>query len=205
VNTQGSTLSVDAHSAAADRLNADPSRWSSQALAEMGIAVAMAAVLSWIRIYQMPQGGSVSLEMLPILFVAARRGVVPGMVAGAVFGGISLFGFLTPAPFIFNPLQAVLDYPLAYAALGLAGFIQVRGVGSLAAAIALGTGARFVFHFLSGLLFFASYAPQWEAPWLYSITYNALFLLPEALITALVLWPLLKAYDATSGGPLQTS
>ena len=56
--------------------------------------------------------------------------------------------------------------------------------------------ARFVFHFLSGLIFFAEYAPGWEAPWLYSITYNVLYLLPEAVLTAVLLWPLLKAYDA---------
>jgi thiamine transporter len=60
----------------------------------------------------------------------------------------------------------------------------------------VGCAARFVFHFLSGLIFFATYAPAWESPWLYSITYNLLYLVPEAVLTVVVLWPLLKAYDA---------
>ena len=68
-------------------------------------------------------------------------------------------------------------------------------------AVLLGTGGRFFFHFLSGLIYFASYAPSWEAPWLYAMTYNLLYLVPEAVITAIVLWPLLTAYDAAFGAP----
>ena len=55
-------------------------------------------------------------------------------------------------------------------------------------------------HFLSGLIFFASYAPSWEAPWLYSATYNLLYLVPSALVTAVVLVPLLNAFDAAFPG-----
>jgi thiamine transporter len=97
---------------------------------------------------------------------------------------------------VFHPAQALLDYPLAFGALAVGGFVAVTGWRSLAVAVALACAARFVFHFLSGLIFFAEYAPGWEAPWLYSITYNALYLLPEAVLTAVLLWPLLKAYDA---------
>ncbi len=53
-----------------------------------------------------------------------------------------------------------------------------------------------MFHFLSGLVFFAEYAPEWEAPWLYAITYNLLYLVPEGLLTMALLWPLLRAYDS---------
>jgi thiamine transporter len=70
----------------------------------------------------------------------------------------------------------------------------------LAGAVALGSGVRLACHFLSGLIFFAEYAPAWEAPWLYAITYNLLFLLPSAVVTAIVLWPLLRAYDAAFPG-----
>jgi len=178
------------------RLNFDPRAWSVSALAEMGVAVALAVVLGFVRPFTMPQGGSVSLEMLPLIFVAVRRGVGPGVTTGATYGLLQL---LLPGAFIYHPAQAALDYPLAFAAVGLAGAVPVRGFLSLTGAVALGSGARFVFHFLSGLIFFASYAPHWEAPWLYSITYNALYLVPEAAITLLVLWPLLKAYDAALG------
>jgi len=174
-------------------------RWGTAAIAEMAIALVLCWVLGVFRPFQMPQGGSVSLEMLPIFFIAARRGLVPATVVGFLYGMMQIFVPLTP-PFIYHPLQAALDYPLAFAAVGLAGIVPVVGWRSLAAAVALGSGARLVCHFLSGLIFFASYAPQWEWPWLYALTYNLLFLLPEAVITAVCLWPLLKAYDAARPG-----
>ena len=72
----------------------------------------------------------------------------------------------------------------------------MRGASRLTGAVALGVGCAPPCHFLSGFIFFAEYAPAWEAPWLYSITYNLLYLLPSAVVTAILLWPLLRAYDA---------
>jgi thiamine transporter len=186
------------------RLNLNPAHWGVKAIAEIGVAVALAAALTWVAQafpLRMPQGGSFGLEMLPILFIALRRGVLPGVVAGGLFGLLQLTG-VAGTPYVYQPLQAVLDYPLAFAALGLAGLVPVgelrgaQGVVRLTAAVALGAGGRFVCHFLSGLIFFAEYAPKWEAPWLYSVTYNLMYLLPSAIVTALILWPLLRAYDA---------
>ena len=185
------------------RLNLNPAHWGVPAIAEIGVAIALAAVLSWIAQafpLRMPQGGSFGLEMLPILFIAVRRGVLPGVVAGGLFGLLQLSG-VAGTPYIFHPLQALLDYPLAFAGLGLAGLVPVgaidraANVWRLVGAVTVGTGARFACHVVSGLIFFAEYAPAWEAPWLYSITYNLLYLLPSAIVTALVLWPLLRAYD----------
>jgi thiamine transporter len=175
------------------RLNANPAGWSVPVVAEMGVAVALSVVLGLVRLYTMPQGGSLSLEMLPVVFVAVRRGLVPGVATGVVYG---LLQMALPGAFIYHPMQAALDYPLAYAAVGLAGLVRVGGWRTLAGAVAVGCAARFVFHFLSGLIFFATYAPAWESPWLYSLTYNLLYLVPEAVLTVVVLWPLLKAYDA---------
>ena len=177
----------------------DRDRWGAQAIAEMAIALVLCWVLGVFRPFQMPQGGSISLEMLPIFFVAARRGLVPATVVGLLYGMMQIFVPLTP-PFIYHPAQALLDYPLAFAAVGLAGLVPVVGWRSLSAAVAVGSTARLFFHFLSGWIFFASYAPQWEWPWLYALTYNLLFLVPEAVITAVCLWPLLKAYDAARPG-----
>ena len=179
------------------RLNLDPTRWSVRVLAEIGVAIALAAVLGQIRLFVMPQGGSVSLELLPIIFVAVRGGVMPALVTGLIYGLLQL---MLPGAFIYHPLQAALDYPLAFMALAVAGFVVVRGWRSLTLAVTLAIAARFVFHFLSGLVFFASYAPAWEAPWLYSMTYNLLYLVPEGVLTVLVLIPLLKAYDAAFPG-----
>jgi thiamine transporter len=211
-----STPAVHPVSAAPDvraRLNLNPAHWGVHAVAEIGVAVALAIVLSWVvkalPIPAMPQGGSFGLEMLPILFIAVRRGVLPGVVAGGLFGLLQLTG-VAGAAYIYHPVQALLDYPLAFGALGLAGLVsvgpldQARNVWRLMAAVVVGTGARFVFHFLSGLVFFAEYAPKWESPWLYSITYNLLYLLPSAVATAVVLWPLLRAYDAAFPDPRRT-
>jgi len=193
------SLSSRLRSTVAARANVDPSRWGARAIAEMAIAVVLCVVLGLFKPFQMPQGGSVSLEMLPIIFIAVRRGLMPGVTTGLVYGFVQLTG-LAGAPFIYHPLQAALDYPLAFAAIGLAGLVPVVGWRSLWAAVAVGSAGRLFFHWLSGLLFFASYAPKWEAAWLYALTYNLFFLVPEALITAVCLWPLLKAYDAATGG-----
>ncbi len=189
------------------RMNPNPAAWGVRALTEIAMAVALALVLSWLAQafpLRMPQGGSFGLEMVPILFIALRRGVVPGVVAGALFGGLQLLG-VGGAPYIYHPVQAALDYPLAFGALGLAGLVRVvpgapGAAWRLVAAVAVGAGARLLFHFLSGLLFFAEYAPAWEAAWLYSLTYNLLYLVPSAIVTALLLSPLLRAYDAAFPG-----
>ena len=118
---------------------------------------------------------------------------MPGLACGAVYGALQL---VLPGAFLYHPLQVVLDYPLAYMAVGVAGLVSVRGLKTLGLAVAVGSVARLACHYFSGLLFFATYAPKWESPWLYALTYNLLFLAPEAVITAVVLWPLLKAYDA---------
>jgi len=175
------------------RLNLNPAYWGVQALAEIGVAIALAAVLGQVRFFVMPQGGSVSLELLPVIFIAVRRGVVPGLITGLLYGLLQLG---LPGAFVYHPAQAVLDYPLAFMSLAVAGFVAVRGWRSLTLAVALALAARLVCHFLSGLIFFAAYAPGWEAPWLYALTYNLLYLVPEGALTVLLLWPALKAYDA---------
>ena len=196
MSTQLAPASTHAFDARA-RLNLNPAHWGVQALAEIGVAIALAAVLGQVRIFVMPQGGSVSLELLPIIFVAVRRGVVPAATAGLLYGLLQLG---LPGAFVFHPAQAALDYPLAFMSLAVAGFVDVRGWRSLALAVALALTARFACHFLSGLIFFAAYAPEWEASWLYAATYNLLYLVPEGVLTTLLLWPLLKAYDAAFPG-----
>ena len=180
------------------RLNLNPAHWGVQALAEIGVAIALAAVLGQVRLFVMPQGGSVSLELLPIIFIAVRRGVVPGGDGRPAVRPAAARA--ARAPSSIHPAQAALDYPLAFMSLAVAGFVDVRGWRTLALAVVLALAARFAFHFLSGLIFFASYAPEWEAPWLYAATYNLLYLVPEGVLTTLLLWPLLKAYDAAFPG-----
>ena len=124
-------------------------------LTEAALAIALAFVLGLIKVFQMPMGGSISLEMIPLILLALRQGPLVGMVAGAAYGLLDL----AIEPFIVHPVQVLLDYPLAFGALGLAGFFQptVRGaiVGTVVAVL-----ARFICHFISGVVFFASYSPE---------------------------------------------
>ena len=191
------------------RRNADPRRWDVHTVAELGVAIALAAILGYLAqamALKMPQGGSFGLEMLPILFVAVRRGVVPAIVAGCLYGFVQMTGVVGPT-YMYHPLQVALDYPLAFAALGLAGIVRLgpterlqsisrRGCLRISGAVAIGCAGRFVCHFLSGLIYFATYAPHWEAPWLYSITYNLAYLVPSAIASTVLLVPILAAYDA---------
>ena len=194
------------------KANANPAHWSATAIAEMSIAVALAAALGLLKLFVMPQGGSVSLEMLPILFIAIRRGLVPALTVGVVYGFVQL---LLPGAFLVQPVQVLLDYPLAFGALSLAALVPVPSsprrlawreirlspgrfapfVAALTGAVFLGVLARFVCHFLSGIVFFASYAPAGQAVWGYSLTYNLLYLVPEALLTIVLLAFLLVGYD----------
>ncbi|HXL03879.1 MAG TPA: energy-coupled thiamine transporter ThiT [Bacillota bacterium] len=148
-------------------------------LTEIGVTVALSMILSMISIYRMPQGGSISLEMLPIFYVALRSGGGVGIMTGLTFGLLKLL----LGPFVVHPLQLILDYPLAFAFLGLAGFFrryQVLG-------IILGGLGRFAMHVISGAVFFATYAPEGTNVWVYSATYNASYMVPELIISIVVM------------------
>ncbi len=163
-------------------------------LAEIAVAAALSTVLSFITIWRMPQGGSVNLEMLPILFIAFRWGGVPGLLTGLVHGLLQLI----TGPYIVHPAQLILDYPLAYTLLGLAGFIPVFTAAgkiksfSMILALILGGGARLFSHILSGVIFFAHLAPEGQNPWVYSFIYNISHLLPALVISAVVIAVLFK-------------
>jgi thiamine transporter len=168
-------------------------RIPTRVLAEGCVMIALATALNAIKIFTFPEGGSITLgSMVPLLFFALRRGAKAGILAGAVFGIIDLYF----EPFVYNPIQFLLDYPLAFGALGLAGLFKGRWQGTrpegvvAVLAVAVGIGGRFCSHFLSGLVFFASYAPAGESPALYSAVYNASYLIPELVISATVIFVL---------------
>jgi thiamine transporter len=167
---------------------------TSRDIVEAGIAIALAFVLSMIKIFHLPMGGSVTAgSMIPILLLALRRGYKLGLVA-AVFYGILQF---IEGPYIVHPAQALLDYPLAFGALGLAGFFspgveQEKNIYALLGVI-VGVAGRFVCHFLSGVIFFSEYAPEGMNPWFYSALYNGSYLLPELIISCVLIYLLIKA------------
>jgi thiamine transporter len=159
-------------------------------LTEIIAMVALAGVLEYVSGFlplQMPEGGRVTLAaMVPIFFVAARRGPRIGILAGIAFGLV----VLVEEPFIYHPVQVLLDYPLAFGALGLAGFFRHSPV----LGVAVGIGGRFLCHFTSGLVFFATYAPAGMNPALYSAIYNAWYLVPELIISSVFMFILQKRH-----------
>lgn len=155
-------------------------------LAEMAILVSLATVLSLIIIYTMPQGGAITLaSMVPILWLALRRGSLIGVTAGVLYG---LIQFII-LPYAIDPVQVLLDYPLAFGVLGLAGFFSKWPFAGAVVGISL----RFVMHFVAGAVYWAPiYAPTLD-PIVYSSVYNGSYLLPELVISGFVLYLLQKS------------
>ena len=152
-------------------------------MAQIGISVAICAVLNAIPLFQMPQGGSVTLaSTLPIIIMAFAYGPEVGMLTGFLFGVVNLF----LGPFIIHPLQTLLDYPLPFMFVGMAGFFKNRYVGTVVSQL-----LRLLMHVLSGVIFFASYAPEGQQEglglWLYSIGYNGSFVAVELIILLVIL------------------
>lgn len=169
-------------------------------MAQIGISVAICAVLNSIPLFRMPQGGSVTLaSTLPIIIMSFAYGPEVGMLTGFLFGIVNLF----LGPFIIHPLQTLLDYPLPFMFVGLAGFFKNRYLGTILSQL-----VRLVMHVLSGVIFFSSYAPEGQQEglglWLYSIGYNGSFVAVEVIILMVILavipWDrFLKTIKRTSG------
>jgi thiamine transporter len=150
-------------------------------LAEMAIFTALATVLSTIVIYVMPQGGSITLaSMVPIIWLAIRRGPKVGLTAAVIYGCIQ-FAIL---PYAIDPIQVLLDYMLAFGVLGVAGLFPKWPIMGAA----LGVSLRFVMSFISGAVYWAPiYAPNVD-PLIYSAVYNGSYMLPELVITVFAIF-----------------
>ncbi|NLY54949.1 MAG: energy-coupled thiamine transporter ThiT [Firmicutes bacterium] len=147
-------------------------------IAQVGVAVALATVLQYVKIMQLPQGGSVSLQSVPIIVMALLYGPKVGMLVGGIFGLVEVL----LDSYVIHPIQFLLDYPVPFMVLGLAGLWANKKVLSIGFAYCL----RYLAHILSGVVFFGEYAPAGTNVWLYSIMYNGSYLIPEAVLTAIV-------------------
>ena len=147
------------------------------------MAVALAMVTSMLKIYSFPFGGSVTLfSMLFICFVGYLYGPATGMLTGAAYGVLQLL----IEPYMYFPLQVLVDYPLAFGALGLSGCFSKSKHG-LVKGYLCGVLARYVFAVISGWLFFGEYAWDGWAALPYSLVYNGCYIFAEAALTVLVL------------------
>ena len=174
-------------------------------LVEGAAMVALATVLSFIRIIKMPWGGSVTLlSMLPIVIFSIKNGVKNGLLVSFVFSLVQffqgimdgLFGWgLTPVALI---ACIVIDYLLAFTVLGLAGIYREKGLQGWIVGTVLAIALRLVMHFLSGVLIWHSFGELWggfstESTVLYSLCYNGAYMIPEIIFTTIGAIVLLKA------------
>lgn len=145
------------------------------------LMIAATLVLEQLRIFHMPQGGSVTLGgMVPlILLLAYLEGPVVGAIGGCLYGFLNMM----QDPYILHPVQVLFDYPLPYMCMGLAGLLPAHRIASTALAFI----ARFACHFISGVVFFASYAPEGMNPAVYSMVFNATYLVPDFIICFIIL------------------
>jgi len=155
--------------------------FTAREISEMAITIALSTVLSFIKVFQMPQGGSITAgSMIPLIYLALRNRPKVA-ITGAVLYGLVQF---MVEPFFVHPAQFLLDYPLAFGALGIATLIKKYPlVGT-----AIGVSLRFICHFLSGFIFFGMYAPEGLNPIYYSALYNGSYLLPEMVVTAIFIY-----------------
>jgi thiamine transporter len=159
--------------------------FDTRVLAEIAIAIALATVLSYIKIFSMPYGGSVTLgSMVPILLISFRRDVKVGVTTGVIYGLVQMF----LDGWFYSPVGMLLDYPLAFGVLGLAGLFKKRPI----IGVVLGMAGRFVCHFISGVVFFGIYAPEGMSPVIYSAAYNGGYMLPEIVISAILIYLLVQ-------------
>ncbi len=173
-----------------------------RALTEGAIFVALAFVLSFVKIYQLPNGGSLTPAMFPILFFSLRWGLGRGLTAGFVFGLLQL---LFDGAYAWGWQSMVLDYLLAFAPLGLAGVFRGKAWGIFPGTL-IGCTGRFLIHHLSGITIYRIIEPTsvpglgvYDNPHLYSLVYNGSYMIPNmllALLLAGVLYVPMKAYFA---------
>lgn len=157
-------------------------------LCEGAILLAVAQVLSIVKLWEMPWGGSVVLSMVPLVLYAVRWGLGSGLLAGFAFGVLQ---FVYDGGFAIGWQSIIGDYLLAFTALGLAGLVARRASGVFTGTLIAGA-ARFLVHYVVGATIWAEYMPDvffgltMKSPWFYSLLYNLAYMLPNILITLVV-------------------
>ena len=170
-----------------------------RALCEGAVFVALAQILGYLKLFELPQGGSISLSMLPIFLFCARWGFGPGMMASFCFSVLQL---LLDGAYAWGWQSMIGDYILAFSALGLAGLFYRRRYGFFIGS-AVGSLARFAVNYLVGVLVWGEYMPPeffgltMTTPWIYSALYNGSYAavdLALCLVAGALLWKPLGKY-----------
>lgn len=163
-------------------------RWTARMLANAALCLALAFVLSYIKLFDLPQGGAVTAaSLLPIIAFAYSYGLAPGLVVGVAYGLLQMI----QDPWIVTPVQAILDYPLAFACIALAAVARrLPDSWGWLAGMALAAVGRFVCHTFTGVVFFAEYAEgTGMTPFVYSVSYNSFVFVDMAICAVVMAFP----------------
>ena len=156
------------------------------------MSLALGTVLSNIKLFEFPFGGSITLlSMLVICLPGYWFGLGAGLLTGTAYGILQLL----IDPYVLYPMQLLIDYPLAFGALGLSGLFSNSKFGLIKGYL-VGVAGRYVFAVISGYVFVAEYAWEGWSPLPYSLVYNGIYLAAEAAITVIILAipPVQKAF-----------
>ena len=146
-------------------------------------AIALGTILSNIKLFSFPTGGSITLlSMLVICLPGYWFGLGAGIMTGIAYGVLQML----IDPYILFPAQLIVDYLLAFGALGLSGLFRKMKHGLIPGYITAVLG-RYFFSVLSGWLFFGTYAWEGWDPLPYSLAYNGAYIFAEAAITLIIL------------------
>ncbi len=164
------------------------SKFSVSTITFAGVSIALAFVLSYIKIIQMPWGGSVTLlSMFFIVFVGYLYGPKVGLAAGFIFGILELIQ--DGGTYMLTLFQVCCDYILAFTALGVSGFFKGKKNGLVTGYI-IAVIARGIFHVIGGYIYWMDYMPEnfpASLRAIYPICYNFAYLIPEAILTVVVI------------------
>jgi len=175
-------------------------------IAEVAVFTALAYLLDFVagivslRIW--PQGGSISIAMVPIFLIAYRWGIKGGLLTGFLLGFLQfILGFSQ----VYTIVQGIIDYFIAFTVVGSAGIFapaikksineqnNVKWMAYVISGAFLGSALRYFCHVISGIAFFGEYAPKGQPVAIYSLLYNGTYMLPNFIISATITIVLISA------------
>jgi len=174
-------------------------RMKLRALCEGAVFVALAQVLSYLKLFELPNGGSVTVGMLPIFLFCARWGFGAGMLASVSY---SLLQLLLDGAYAWGWQSMIGDYIVAFSVLGVAGLFHKQRAGFFTGTV-VGCLARFLVAYLVGATIWAEYMPEeffgmtMSSPWFYSLLYNGSYMVLNmllCLVAGILLWKPLGKY-----------
>jgi len=165
-----------------------------RALCEGAVFVALAQVISYLKLFELPNGGSITVGMLPIFIYCARWGFGPGMLASISY---SILQLLLDGAYAWGWQSMIGDYIVAFSVLGVAGLFYKHKYGLFIGTVA-GCFARFVVAYLVGATIWAEYMPEsffgmtMVSPWIYSALYNGSYIVLSMILCLVAGWLLYK-------------